>query len=203
MGIIGGLFSQIVVCLYPKVAKVMTKHPVTVPCSIGIGIGLIGWLSSGETLGTGYVEAENMLMHGAEMEWYYAPLRLIATGLTLLSGIPGGLFDPSLSAGAGFGQWFANVMHNFEWSADIDPTVVMMIAMASFFAAVVQSPVTAVVIMVEMTGFVHGTMPMLFGSLIAYGISKRFCSCSIYVALAGYYFDENRCNEPRRAACID
>jgi H+/Cl- antiporter ClcA len=197
MGLCGGFFSYLIVCVYPKVMKAMIRRPVLVPMVLGLCIGFIGWISAGQTLGTGYVEAQNMLMNGEEMSWYYAPLRLCATALTLLSGIPGGLFDPSLSAGAGFGQWFSNVLHQFEWASDIDPNMIMMIAMACFFAAVVQSPVTAVVIMVEMTDSVHATLPMLAGALIAYKVSSYFCKCSIYVALADNYFKDSCCEEPR------
>jgi H+/Cl- antiporter ClcA len=192
MGLCGGLFSYTIVRVYPLVSLVMTRRPILVPMTIGLIIGFIGWLSTGQTLGTGYVEAQSMLMHGEEMSWYYAPLRICATALTLLSGIPGGLFDPSLSAGAGFGQWFTSVVHNFEWAANIDSNLIMMIAMACFFAAVVQSPVTAVIIMIEMTDSVHATLPMLAGALIAYKVSRCFCKCSIYTALAGNYFKESR-----------
>jgi len=183
--------------------KIMFRRPIVIPMGIGLSIGLIGWLSSGQTLGTGFLEAKNMLMYSEEMEWYYAPLRLLATALTLLSGIPGGLFDPSLSAGAGFGQWFTEVARNFEWAKDVDSKMIMMISMACFFAAVVQSPITAVVIMVEMTDSVHATLPMLAGALIAYTMSTRICTCSIYVALASTYFNDNCAGEPPREASID
>jgi H+/Cl- antiporter ClcA len=86
---------------------------------------------------------------------------------------------------------------SFEWSASVDSKIIMMIAMACFFSAVVQSPVTAVVIMVEMTDSVHATMPMLAGALIAYAISKRICTCSIYVSLAKSYFKDS-CDEAPR-----
>ena len=197
MGILGGAFSQIIVSVYPKVSALMIRKPIIVPAVIGLIIGLAGWITGGSSLGTGFEEAQGMLMHGEEMAWYYAPIRMVATALTLLSGIPGGLFDPSLSAGAGFGHWFTNLIHNFEWAASIDPKLVMMIAMASFFAAVVQSPVTAVVIMVEMTNTVHLTMPMLVGALVAYGISRCICRESIYSALASNYFSDNRGVVPR------
>ena len=36
---------------------------------------------------------------------------------------PVDLFDPSLSAGAGFGQWFTGVAQNFEWAASVDPRI--------------------------------------------------------------------------------
>ena len=203
MGLLGGLFSRFIVCFYPRVMKVMMARPVLVPMGIGLVIGLLGWLSAGQTLGTGFIEAKNMLVQGEEMDWYYAPLRLFATALTLLSGIPGGLFDPSLSAGAGFGQWFSDLAHTFEWGKDVDSKMIMMIAMACFFAAVVQSPITSVVIMAEMTNSIYAIMPMLAGALIAYAISTRICSCSIYVALASTYFKDSRLDESPREACID
>ena len=175
----------------------MLRRPILVPMAIGLAIGLLGWVSSGQTLGTGFVEAKGMLIHGEQMEWYYAPLRLLATGLTLLSGIPGGLFDPSLSVGAGFGQWISELMQNFTWAENVNSNTIMMISMACFFAAVVQSPITAVVIMVEMTDTVHATMPMLAGAIIAYAISRRICACSLYVALASHYFNESEGDAPR------
>jgi H+/Cl- antiporter ClcA len=192
MGLCGGIFSWFVVVVYPRSAALMNSRPVIAPMAIGLCIGFIAWLSAGSSLGTGFVEAQQMLMHDQEMPWHYAPLRIVATALTLLSGIPGGLFDPSLSAGAGFGQWFAHLAHNFEWAASVDSKLVMMVAMACFFAAVVQSPVTAVVIMVEMTNSVHAILPMLVGALIAYEISKCICKTSIYTALASNYFKESR-----------
>ena len=75
-----------------------------------------------------------------------------------------------------------------------------MIAMACFFAAVVQSPITAVVIMVEMTDSLHATLPMFVGALIAYCISTRICTSSIYVSLANNYFNVHDSKElPREA----
>ena len=191
MGLLGGLFSHFIVSLYPRVMSAMMRRPIVVPMLLGLGIGFLGWVSSGQTLGTGFLEAQGMLMHDEKMVWHYAPLRLAATALTLLSGIPGGLFDPSLSAGAGFGQWIAHAAHQFEWGASVDPKIIMMVAMACFFAGVVQSPMTAVIIMVEMTDTVHATLPMLAGALIAYAVSRRVCTCSIYVALASNYFKDS------------
>jgi len=203
MGLLGGLFSQIIVRTYPFVSRAITKRPVVIPMCIGLLIGLVGYISGGQSLGTGFVEAKGLLEGSELLPWYYAPLRVVATALTLLSGIPGGLFDPSLSAGAGFGQWFYEILSHFDLASGVDPKLIMLIAMASFFAGVVQSPITAVVILVEMTDSVHATMPLLTAALIAYSFSKRVCPCSIYTALAKTYFKDNLGGEPSRAACID
>jgi H+/Cl- antiporter ClcA len=198
MGGLGGLFSLFIVKAYPIVSSCITKRPVLTPMSIGLCIGFLGWLTHGQSLGTGFVEAQEMLIHGEKMSWYYPLVRVLATALTLLSGIPGGLFDPTLSAGACFGQWFSSVTNHIEWASGISPQLMMMVAMACFFAGVVQSPITAVVIMVEMTGCVHATLPMLGGAIIAYTASRKICRCSIYVALASSYFKDNRGLELRR-----
>ena len=57
--------------------------------------------------------------------------------------------------------------------------------------------------MVEMTNNVHATLPMLAGALIAFAISKRICTCSIYVALASSYFSESSGVVGRRDARMD
>tara|TARA_B100000959_G_scaffold285586_1_gene360822 strand:+ start:646 stop:1953 length:1308 start_codon:yes stop_codon:yes gene_type:complete len=192
MGGIGGLFSLFIVKAYPIASMCITKRPVLAPMSLGLCIGFLGWLTHGQSFGTGFVEAQEMLIHGEKMSWYYPIARVFATALTLLSGIPGGLFDPTLSAGACFGQWFSTATNHIQWASDISPQLMMMVAMACFFAGVVQSPITAVVIMVEMTGCVHASLPMLGGAIIAYAVSRRICRCSIYVALASSYFKDNR-----------
>ncbi len=197
MGVVGGLFSQVIVMTYPMITRKMLKRPIVIPACIGLAIGLVAWLTGGVSLGTGFVEAQKMLIEGESYAWYYAPARVVVTGLTLVSGIPGGLFDPSLSAGAAFGELFSSFAHQFEWGSGIDPKLIMMVAMATFFAAVVQSPVTAVVIMVEMTDSVHATMPMLAGALIAYAVSTVICKESIYSALAENYFNVKRGEAPR------
>ncbi len=192
MGALGGLFSLLIIRSYPSATRQILKHPIFAPLIIGLTIGLIGWLSQGQTLGTGFGEAQMMLMKNKEMDWSYPILRPAATALTLLSGIPGGLFDPTLSAGASFGQWFSSLIHQFDWASEVDSRLIMMIAMACFFTGVVQSPITAVVIMIEMTDSVHATLPMLGGVVFAYAISRRIYPSSIYVSLASNYFSDSR-----------
>jgi hypothetical protein len=74
------------------------------------GVAAVGSLSGGLTYGTGYDEARSIIEGRAHLPWTYAPARAFATLLSYLSGIPAGLLAPSLSVGAGFGQFIADIL---------------------------------------------------------------------------------------------
>ena len=67
----------------------------------GLGVALCGLASGDMVYGTGYEQAR-AIVHGAEpLNHYFGPLKFLATTLSSISGIPGGIFAPSLSVGAG------------------------------------------------------------------------------------------------------
>ena len=100
--------------------------------------------------------------------------------LVLLTGIPGGLFDPSFSVGAGLGHLTA------PWLAVTGATVqgIILLWVVAYFSGVVQSPMTAFIILIEMTGAIAFTVPLGVASIIAYETSRRLCPVALYEALA-------------------
>ena len=124
-------------------------------------------------------------MDGAEYPWHYAPLKAVSNFVCLISGIPGGLFDPSLSVGAGLGQTLTPAFLTFF--PHLEPTSIVMLFMVAYFTGVVQSPITCAVIMVEMTGARFMTIPLLATAIIAYECSHCVCPKAIYEALADIF----------------
>ncbi len=114
--------------------------------------------------------------------WWYAPAKATGSFFSLISGIPGGLFDPSLSVGAGLGDACADYCHDLF--GGIRPQFVIMLFMVAYFAGVVQSPITVFVIMIEMTDARYATLPLIMTSIIAYECSSLVCKTAIYDALA-------------------
>ena len=114
--------------------------------------------------------------------WWYPVTKAGASFVTLISGIPGGLFDPSLSVGAGLGNTFADTFS--RWFDGLDAQLIVMLFMVAYFAGVVQSPITVFVIMLEMTDARFVTLPLMATSILAYECSQRVCPTSIYEALA-------------------
>jgi len=101
--------------------------------------------------------------------------------LSSVSGIPGGLFSPSLSVGAAFASLIQEILPG------ADPQTLALLAMVGYFAGVVQSPLTASVIVLEMTSDRGMAMPLLATALLAAGASRLICPEPLYHALSYGY----------------
>ena len=110
-GLAGGLFSRTLVIAargLPGLAgKLMMRFPVLFAAICGLLLAIIGTVSNGETYGTGYEQARGMVEGHSTLAATYALLKLAATVVSYVSGIPGGIFAPSLSIGAGLGSALA------------------------------------------------------------------------------------------------
>jgi H+/Cl- antiporter ClcA len=72
------------------------------------------------------------------------------------------------------------------WLAVTGTTVqgIILLWVVSYFSGVVQSPMTAFIILIEMTGAVAFTLPLGVASIVAYEASRRVCPVALYEALA-------------------
>jgi len=184
-GFLGGIFAQCTIKGSGVASRCMQWNKWMTPLLIGAALGIVGFASDGESYGSGYQQTRGILLDGEVYPWYYAPLTAVASFLTLISGIPGGLFDPSLAVGAGLGQSMLPVMSMI--SPGLEPESVIMMFMVAYFAGVVQSPITCAIIMVEMTGARYLTLPLLGVAVTAYECSRLVCHTSLYEALANLF----------------
>jgi H+/Cl- antiporter ClcA len=177
-GLLGGLFAQSLLLAVKPYARFYARQPLLAAASLGLAMALLALASDGFSYGSGYGHAKAILMDGRETPaWGFAAIS-VGNWIALLSGIPGGLFDPSLATGAALGQLTAPF---FEF---IDPRAVILLCMVSYFAGVVQSPITAFVILVEMTGARFLTLPLAVAAMFAYESSRLVCPTSLYEGLA-------------------
>jgi H+/Cl- antiporter ClcA len=181
-GLAGGAFSRCMLILrrpLPGIfGKFKTRAPVRFAVLCGLGVALIGWASSGATFGTGYGEARALVQQTATSHDSFALMKALATLLSYVTGIPGGIFAPSLAVGAGLGGSVSVYLPYAPAGA------IVLLTMAAYFAGVVQAPLTALVIVSEMTGNRDLTLPLMAASLIGRGASALICRESLYQALA-------------------
>lgn len=177
-GLLGGAFSQTLISGTQRVVPWMRRYPYRVAAACGLAIALIGLLSGEQTYGTGYDEAKGILTQTHPAGFLYPFFKLLATIVSYVSGIPGGIFAPSLAAGAGVG---ADLARAFPF---VPPAAVIILGMVSYFSGVVQTPITAFVIVMEMTGNHAMLLPLMAASFIAYGVSRLICPEPIYRVLA-------------------
>ena len=182
-GLLGGLFSSSLIFGTRQIAAYLSEYPIRIAFFCGLILSLLGFLSDGQTFGTGYLEAKN-LVDGGEVSVAFPFYKLLATIASYLSGIPGGIFAPSLSVGAGLGADLAQFMPSIPFSA------IVMLGMVGYFTGVVQTPITAFVIVMEMTGSSSMLMPLMATALIAKSVSHLVCPTPIYQALADAYLNK-------------
>jgi H+/Cl- antiporter ClcA len=183
-GLLGGAFSLVLINGSRRLRPVMAAHPVLLAMGFGLAAGIIGWLSGGHAFGTGYTEARQIVSctgHSAcevETGLMYPLYKILATIASYLSGIPGGIFAPSLASGAGLGHDIAQY-----FPVELASSIVIL-GMVGYFSGVVQTPITAFVIVMEMTDNQDLILALMATSLIASGTSKLICHKPIYAALA-------------------
>jgi len=177
-GLAGGLFSLFLIRGSRLIAPWHQRRPLLIAAVCGIAIALIGLASGGSSYGTGYDEARLLVTGEGELEGSYAILKILATIASYLSGIPGGIFAPSLAVGAGIGDNMASLF------SAVPADAIVILCMVAYFSAVVQAPITSIVIVMEMTANQTLLLPIMAASFIAYGISRIICPEPIYRALA-------------------
>jgi H+/Cl- antiporter ClcA len=141
-------------------------------------IACIGWASGGATFGSGYDFTRSLIAGDASLPLLYVTLRFIATWLAVFSGVPGGLFAPSLAIGAGMGSDVALLCA----SHDQTPALIAM-GMAAFLAAITQAPMTAFIIVMEMVDGHSMVLSLMAAALLSSAIARRIAR-PIYPALA-------------------
>ena len=162
----------------------------------GLAIALLGILSSGATFGTGYEQARAAVEGTAPSPFFFLE-KLAATFISMMSGIPGGIFAPSLSVGAGFGSTVATLL-----GASI--SLGALVGMAGYFAGVVQAPMTAFVIILEMSDSRESVIALMAASMLGY-IAARFISSEpLYHGLSrAFIADSIRANRANQRADVE
>ena len=181
-GLLGGSFSAILVAassgLPGAVGRFAARRPVVFAAFCGLAVAALGVASHGTTFGTGYSQARDMVEGHYNVPLLFFQMKFLASIVSYASGIPGGIFAPSLAVGAGLG-------HNIAFMIPSAPAgAVVLLGMVAYFSGVVQAPITAAVIVMEMTDNQDMTIPLMATSFLAYGFSRLVCRHALYGALA-------------------
>lgn len=184
-GLMGGIFSRILIAVaggLPGTAgRLIKTYPVVFAMACGLATAVCGFVSGDATYGTGYVQVKALLGGEALPSWNFGLLKMLATVFSSISGIPGGIFSPSLAVGAGFGYDVAQLFPSNMMGA------IVLLGMVSYFAGVVQAPITAFVIVMEMTNNHAMLIPLMAAAVVAHATSRLVCREGVYHALSRNY----------------
>ena len=179
-GMLGGGFARAFLALRGpdgRWTSLLGKRPLVTALVCGVVVAVIGFATSGATSGTGY-EATRAMLDGEAGAYWFGPAKFAASLVTSISGIPGGIFAPSLSVGAGFGQLLTPFFEPEQAGA------IVLIGMAGYFTGVVRAPLTTVIILAETTGSSHLILPLFATALIGDWAATLVCKDRLYAQLA-------------------
>ena len=180
-GAAGGLFARLLIASLTgapgRLNRWRARFPVRFAAGCGLAVAVIGLVTGGVTFGAGSEAVKQMLQGHDELTPLNTVLKFVATWLTAWSGVPGGIFAPSLSIGAGIGDAVASLA-----SSDLGPALIAM-GMAGFLAAVTQAPLTAFIIVMEMVDG-HSMVLSLMAAAMLSSLVSRMISRPLYDTLA-------------------
>lgn len=181
-GVAGGVFSRLLQASLlgqgsDALSRLRRTHPVAFAALCGLLVAIIGLVTAGATFGSGYTPTRNMLAGHETLPALYFVLKLAATWLTSWSGVPAGIFAPSLAIGAALGNDIAQLLHSTHAPA------LIALGMVGFLAAATQAPMTSFIIVMEMVDGHAMVLSLMACAMVARTIAKVF-SPPLYTVLA-------------------
>ena len=156
--VLGGVLLGVVGILTPKLGGF--------PRIFGVGYDTITQALSGEL--------------ALQMTVVLLLAKILATMITLGSGGSGGVFAPSLFMGAMLGEAFGQIVHALFPAITAPVGAYALVGMAAVFSGAAHAPVTAILILFEMTGDYHIILPLMLTTVIATLVSRLLSRESIY-----------------------
>jgi len=147
----------------------------------GLILGGVG-LAFPQILGVGYGAIDQALMH--QLAWWLmlvlVIVKIFATSITIGSGGSGGIFAPSLVLGAMAGGFFGGVVHDLFPQVTATSGAYSIVGMGAVVSATTHGPLTAILILFEMTGDYKIILPLMFACIVGTITSGQLLRDSIY-----------------------
>lgn len=186
-GLAGGLFSRLIVVSVrgsaDAVSRFRQRFPFRFAALCGLAVAVIGLVTGGATAGAGYTPTRALLEGQAELPGVFTLLKFCATWLSAWTGVPAGVFAPSLTIGASIG-------HDVALLVGVSPEAaipLIALGMVGFLAATTQGPITAFIIVMEMVSGHTMVLTLMAAALVSSGVA-RLLTRPMYTELAGLLF---------------
>ncbi|MBT8351946.1 MAG: chloride channel protein, partial [Deltaproteobacteria bacterium] len=183
-----GLFCALVAVAFTKTLYRMEdifdglKFPEYLKAVIGGAILGVISLVFPQVLGVGYGAIDMSL--GQSYAWWLLLVlvicKILDTSITIGSGGSGGIFAPSLFMGAMAGGFFGTVAHHLFPSVTASPGAYSIVGMGAVVSATTHGPLTALLMLFEMTGDYKIILPLMITCIISSIVARQLLKESIY-----------------------
>jgi CIC family chloride channel protein len=200
LGLLAGPISALYVRLLYKTQDIFSGWHIPGPfktAGAGLVVGVVGYFLP-QVFGVGYDTIGEVLNKNDLGIWLLVVLliaKLILTSVSIGGGFFGGVFAPSLFIGATLGGAFGLLSASLFPNLEIYPAAFALVGMAAVLAGAVHAPLTAVILLFEMTNDYRIILPLMFAVAVSLLISQRIEKDSVYamgLARHGVRLDRGR-----------
>ncbi len=184
LGILAGVVGVIFTSSLYKIEDLFDsiKVPGYIKAAIGgLLIGFIG-IFFPHVYGVGYGAIGLALLEN--LSWYMLLAlifaKILATSFTIGSGGSGGIFAPSLFIGAMLGGTFGCLVHHLFPNITATYGAYSLVGMGALVAGATHGPITAILILFEMTGDYKIILPLMLACILSSVIASQIKRESIY-----------------------
>lgn len=187
-GIAGSGMGIVILYIFKKKNALKKNYQKVIFVAIsGLIIAALAILIDSKTFGSGKeIMISTLFTNQKHLEWYVPILRVIGSIVSFSTGASGGIFAPSLSAGASIGAVFAELFH----LSNSETNLMILCGMTGFLTSITRSPFTSSILVLEMTNshnvIFYILLTALFSNLIATVVSRH----SFYDYLKDQYINE-------------
>ncbi|MEO7313318.1 MAG: chloride channel protein [Chitinophagaceae bacterium] len=187
-GLAGSAMGSTILYLFRRKRNLKNNlHTICYVAICGLIITALAVFVDSQTFGSGKeIMVNTLFTDHKHVEWYLPILRTFGPILSFSTGASGGIFAPSLSAGASIGAVFAGWFH----LSDTETNLIILCGMTGFLTSITRSPFTSSILVLEMTNshnvIFYIMLTALFSNLIATLASKH----SFYDHLKDQYINE-------------
>lgn len=185
LGIVVALMGVLFVRVYFRTKDLVKESrvpPALLAAVGGTAVGALVLVSGGRLVGTGHLALPADLFGG--MAWWGLLLLafggIVATSLTLSTGGSGGIFTPCLYVGAATGGAFGSLLAELFPAMGVNPAVYALVGMGGVTVAATDAPLTAVLLVFEITGDYAIVLPLMLTTVIAHLAARRIEPDSVY-----------------------
>ncbi|MEP7233479.1 MAG: chloride channel protein [Ginsengibacter sp.] len=177
-GLLGSLMSKVVLMLLKWKSKFVFRyqHAAYVVCCALI-VAFIAFFIDERVLGSGKeIMITTLFSTEKNVHWYTAFFRIIGTILSFTTGAAGGIFAPSLGAGAGVGSLIAGWLE----ASVMNTNLLILCGMVGFLTGVTRTPFTSAILVLEMTDRHNVIFHLMIAGMVASIVSMIVDKHSLY-----------------------
>jgi CIC family chloride channel protein len=185
LGVLAGTFAGLLPRVQPALRSALLRltrggggEAVARGALAGLAVGLLGLIAP-DSLGVGYPAVARWLGGGDGGAALAFAAKALGVSIALAAPLVGGVFAPSLFLGASLGAALAHSWRLVEPSTQIDPGAYALVGMGAFFAGFLRTPLSAVLIVFELTGDYALVVPLMLAVALAVLVARKMAPVTL------------------------